>query len=94
MPSINVSEERKRYFLDGEKWFCETTIYRLDTQSTDRSWVREVSASEVPLEAHMEHERILPAGVPAGVALLGVAALAADALDDDDDNEPFNTEVP
>lgn len=64
MGTINHREERKRYFQDGEKWFCETTIFCHDTQTVDRSWVKEVSPSQVPLEMYMESERILPADAP------------------------------
>ena len=51
MGQINNREERKRYYQDGDKWFCETTIFCTDTQTVDRGWVKEVTMDEVPPSA-------------------------------------------
>jgi hypothetical protein len=54
---MEIREQRRRYWCayealpDGGSrvvWFCETMIYRHDTQTIDRSWVREISKDEVP----------------------------------------------
>lgn len=53
-----MSIQRKRYFAEGDKWFCETSIYHEDTQNTPTAWVREVSKDEVPAD-------LLPPAPPA-----------------------------
>jgi hypothetical protein len=40
--------ERKKYWREGDKWFCETSFWHEDTQNCSTAVVREVAESEVP----------------------------------------------
>lgn len=74
--------ERKKYWQEGDKWFCETSYWHADTQNCSTAVVREVPESEVP--AKFKPAPVLEASATADAsaasALVEAAAPLAETL--------------